>query len=815
MKISKLAGIAAVAIIALSGCNLFQGGSGSEKLSNPQFAYNSGNYSGSVLIEITSVEGADIRYSIDSPNPAANGEAYTGSFYLNETSTVYAIAVLAGWDDSEIVSASYTIEEAVTLSNPVFSPVVGSYEESVFVEITSPEGADIRYTLDNTIPSAGSGSLYTGGFTITQSSTVRAAAYSNELGSSGIAQAQYIIIAEAIADPVDRSFWGRWTQMDNGDEWLITDRYVAGSGLQYDVLSSNSEQITLDSNIVLVKDSDNVLSVTNGTGEYRFIRQREMGTMSGKVLGQVSTSPTGSRSLASGLAALAGIEMVIRNINNPTNTDIVTTDENGEWFSEEVIPGEEYIIEPVIIDQQEDYETVQATPVITMEDGEDVGNIIFTPAKYNFQTEYTMQDNFLYADGSTYFGITLVVKNIGTAISLGANYVLSAEEGEGVTVICDSNNHTLTDAIGSIPPNTQVTLDLRVRCEPIGNSWEDKKVFILLSSADGHVWEDSISLRFYKTKSTINLYSVGNIVNGFIMTPEGRTIDFATYPDGGRYSGLVDIPYYSGFVFAFCGAELGTESKYSFGVDREPEDTATMNDFYNTTAYEPNDDEFNSISVAMDDVVMSYLHVTDYDFFNINETKTAMPVFTTRGSNYTLTTTTEITCSTDGASIYYTEDGSEPTEESLSYTESGIIVISGTMTLKARAFRTGFEPSAIAEEQYVFPTGITVGLYDRLIPGDFFSTAELGNAYEKWYMIEIAEAGTYTFMLNDTSDGDGNATIDVSATLLNSTLTSQIFSGIDNSFTTPTDCVLDAETYYLLLSSNTGQASGVCGIKLY
>ena len=137
------------------------------------------------------------------------------------------------------------------------------------------------------------------------------------------------------------------------------------------------------------------------------------------------------------------------------------------------------------------------------------------------------------------------------------------------------------------------------------------------------------------------------------------------------------------------------------------------------------------------------------------------------------------------------------------------------MTLKARAFRTGFEPSAIAEEQYVFPTGITVGLYDRLIPGDFFSTAELGNAYEKWYMIEIAEAGTYTFMLNDTSDGDGNATIDVSATLLNSTLTSQIFSGIDNSFTTPTDCVLDAETYYLLLSSNTGQASGVCGIKLY
>ena len=70
------------------------------------------------------------------------------------------------------------------------------------------------------------------------------------------------------------------------------------------------------------------------------------------------------------------------------------------------------------------------------------------------------------------------------------------------------------------------------------------------------------------------------------------------------------------------------------------------------------------------------------------------------GTNVTFhpTVAVPVTCPNDGASIYYTLDGSDPTDSSTPYT--GPIDLSATTTIKARAYKAGMNPSRIVEATY-------------------------------------------------------------------------------------------------------------------
>ena len=60
-----------------------------------------------------------------------------------------------------------------------------------------------------------------------------------------------------------------------------------------------------------------------------------------------------------------------------------------------------------------------------------------------------------------------------------------------------------------------------------------------------------------------------------------------------------------------------------------------------------------------------------------------------------------ITCETEGASIFYTLDGTEPTQSSIPYT--GSFTVSETTTVNVRAYFPNYEPSMMASQSYVFP----------------------------------------------------------------------------------------------------------------
>jgi hypothetical protein len=79
----------------------------------------------------------------------------------------------------------------------------------------------------------------------------------------------------------------------------------------------------------------------------------------------------------------------------------------------------------------------------------------------------------------------------------------------------------------------------------------------------------------------------------------------------------------------------------------------------------------------------------------------ATPQFNPPAGTYYAPQTVAIITSTEEASIFYTLDGSDPDDTNTEYTDP--IVISSTTTLKARAYKEGYDPSNIAIAFYHFP----------------------------------------------------------------------------------------------------------------
>jgi len=86
---------------------------------------------------------------------------------------------------------------------------------------------------------------------------------------------------------------------------------------------------------------------------------------------------------------------------------------------------------------------------------------------------------------------------------------------------------------------------------------------------------------------------------------------------------------------------------------------------------------------------------------NLSIPAVATPTFSVPTGTYSVPQSVTIATATVGASIYYTTDGSDPTESSTLYTAP--ITVSTTTTIKAIAIQAGMDNSAIASATYALP----------------------------------------------------------------------------------------------------------------
>ena len=94
---------------------------------------------------------------------------------------------------------------------------------------------------------------------------------------------------------------------------------------------------------------------------------------------------------------------------------------------------------------------------------------------------------------------------------------------------------------------------------------------------------------------------------------------------------------------------------------------------------------------------------TTFTYTFTENQKVATPTFSPAAGTYTAAQSVEISCTTDGAEIYYTTDGNDPSASSTKY--SSAIAVGETTTIKAIAVKEGMTDSSVASTTYTISEG--------------------------------------------------------------------------------------------------------------
>jgi hypothetical protein len=172
------------------------------KLDAPTFSPLPGAYSDSQSITITSVAGAQIRYTINgaTPTPTTGTQINSGesTVPITSTSTLRAITYKTGWTSSDVSTGVYTINAPA--ATPTFSPNGGTHTNSVNVTLScSTPSSTIRYTTDGTDPSRTDGLVYSSPINFTSTTTLKAVCYASGYSTSPVATQTFTV--QLIASP--------------------------------------------------------------------------------------------------------------------------------------------------------------------------------------------------------------------------------------------------------------------------------------------------------------------------------------------------------------------------------------------------------------------------------------------------------------------------------------------------------------------------------------------------------------------------------------------------------------------------------------
>lgn len=142
---------------------------------SPSSAYFAETQNVTMASNLTEI-GGKIYYTTNGNDPRdqySGRQEYTGQLTISETTTFKAVAYVGNLY-SDVVEKTYTKTPAA----PVITPASCTFSEPFQVTITAEEGATIYYTTDGSNPTDQS-TQYTGPFTVSTTTTVKAKAYVN------------------------------------------------------------------------------------------------------------------------------------------------------------------------------------------------------------------------------------------------------------------------------------------------------------------------------------------------------------------------------------------------------------------------------------------------------------------------------------------------------------------------------------------------------------------------------------------------------------------------------------------------------------
>lgn len=700
------------------------------------------SFVGSTEVAITcETTGAEIYYTLDGSEPTTSSTQYTGPFTITESTTVKAIAALNG-ETSNVATKTFTAIptiESVAEFNALDVNTNFKYTASNLVAIVSnssnlyvQDGEKGMLIYGSTGQSYQLGDVIPGGFTGTRTVYNGAPEMSNPAGFAASEGNVEVTPVELTPSQVNLDNFGRYAIIKNAAFNTSAKTITAGGetiayhttfnnniptdGAAYDVIGvcgyynnnpqflpiSFTEAVTTGPDYYLVgsfndwgQKDENYKFTALADGSYSF-----NGTMADDVLFKVLKVEGET------VTWLGGSASDYYSITKDVCTDIPLVD--GANFKLEVGGNCTFTVsaDQLLSVSKE----AQLFLVGTMNDWEKTTALEATEDGWTLETSLYTDDEFKFVDewGTWYGGgNTIAEANLGAQITLnnGGNFVMAVDGDFVINVATDKSSFVITrkaetstamfdfnnDYATLFPDLDLSTLPYEI-LEPITATVDGISVTVsaATSGTTNKIWNNNNKLRVYSGTITV------------------------AAPEGYNLTGIDFTNHSSNFNLTPSEGEMGGSGSARTWTG----ETATL------------------VLTAGSNTQIGTMNVT---IAKANANAPAAPVIEGE-TPFVGSTEVTITCATEGASIYYTTDGSDPTTESTLY--EAPFTINESVTVKARAYSEGGVASTIASKEFVKTPEVAsaTAFYNYEGTDEFVFTGNL---------VAIAQTGNYLYAQDD------------------------------------------------------------------
>lgn len=563
-----------------------------------------------------------------------------------------------------------------TCAKPTFSLAEGSYYGTQSVSLScETEDATIYYTTDGSAPDENS-DVYSSAINVDKTMTIKAIAMKDGMEPSSIASAEYII-----KDPSEAKLYTNVTdlsQLKVGYKYILVNEQkkafcgaIGKDGNNYGlaVTGPNIETTTDGKKVVKVVDISNtegILEMTLGGNSNGWTFDTGNGYLNYDGKGNNSLHISNDATIAGSKWTAADTEFGFVSLQNVGTTDrYIRFNSSSPRFA--------------------CYTSAQSNAILYVEVKEETPTD--DPTIEVDPTRLTINDK----DENNTFTVTgsNLIDNIGVTPSAGFETIPDPKPSENETWGFVNNGGSVNGTVTVNYTGTELSTT--------GTVSMGTKPYV--GATDAEDVTKVVNVTYLS-----DVYILGNYGDGWNFNDGSHKMSYNEAE--GTYTAEYDIPANSYIVFARKLSEnaLWNDGRSYFGPKNDDDNDDLEMDV---------DNKSGELNMSANTVI----HITQAGFyqFTINASgktftitrtlpQVEKPKITPNGGNFAASQTVTITTTTDGASIYYTTDESEPSAENGTLYE-GELTLSANTTLKAIAVKDGMRPSEVASATFT-KTGI-------------------------------------------------------------------------------------------------------------
>ena len=673
------------------------------KVGFPTFTPGTGTYTSAPNVTLgSSSPGFSLYYTTDGTTPTLGSMRYSSPLNIGTTTTLKAVGFITGWTQSDVGSATYTMNFG-TLGTPLLNPGTGTYTSPQTLTMTAGTGTTIRYTTDGSTPTAGS-TAYSPSppLSLLQTTTINAAAFQTNYATSPVATSTYTL---QVATPTFSLAAGSYA----AGTTVTVSCSTPGVTITY---TTNGVDPTLNNTPIasggtLVLGNFTLKAKAWGTSTLPSVVQSAAYTVTGQwVPGALSAGRTlslllrtdgtvwwwGNNSLSPvQVPVLAGVIAV-----SAGNTHSLALESDGSvwaWGANE--SGQ------LGDGTTTNNNTPRRVPGLTM-------GFVAISAGYSFSLAaksdgtvfaWGLNQSYQLGDGTTTqrnSPISWGPSGVITGLAAGQSHSLAVKADGTVWAWGDNTHGQLGDGTTTQRPTAVQVIGLT---GAVGVGTRTSSSVALLSDGSVFGWGDD---------------SLGQLGDGAQIDPRiapVQTVGIIAKANGVGYDHAAAVQT-DGSVWTWglnTLGQLGTGATPSFssvpisvpGLSGAAAITAGNYHVValtsDGTVWAWGDNDNGQLGDGTTVMRLSPVKVTETGF----AWKVGTPTLDVASGTYTSSPVVKVSCSTSGATIYYTTNGNDPTTGDAMVASGGTVTVSQSLTLKAKAFMTSLSPSNVAASFYV------------------------------------------------------------------------------------------------------------------